>query len=154
MASAKGRAATPSSSWRRCLDRGAGTPRAVLRCSSTAVACTRRWSLTAAPWRTFPRRTGATKSWTQPSRKVTWRLVSNTIHQRYINSDLKLTLLFTHRGAHGPEEPGVACPDGTVRTEPVSHAPHTSSQRGCVVLPGPLDTLEPNKPTNLYFDET
>lgn len=76
MALAKGRAATLLSSWRRCSVREAGTPRAVPQCWSTAVGCTRRWSLMAAPWKTSPRRTGATRCWTQPSRRETWRLVS------------------------------------------------------------------------------
>lgn len=75
-ASVKGRAATLSSSWRRCSVREAGTPRAVPLCSSTAVGCIRRWSLMVAPWKTSHRRTGATRCWTRHSRRETWRPVS------------------------------------------------------------------------------
>lgn len=57
---ARGKAATPLNSWSRCLGREDGTPSPASPSSSTAVACTRSWSRTAARWRNTLRRTGET----------------------------------------------------------------------------------------------
>lgn len=56
----RGKAATRLNSWSRCLGREDGTPSPASPSSSTAAACTRSWSRTAARWRNIRRRTGET----------------------------------------------------------------------------------------------
>lgn len=58
MVSGRGKAATRLNSWSRSLGKEDGIPSPASLSSSTAAACTRSWSRTAARWKSFHRRTG------------------------------------------------------------------------------------------------